>query len=90
MLVKERSSYAFNNLCVVENEIKVIYVTLELGDHLCNSKVGLLQRELNGGNIPIKLLQNQVHVHGQNGHKSENLNVLGRFLCEICDRLHKW
>ena len=51
MLVKERSSYPFNDLCATESEIRVIKVALELGDHLCKSKVGLLQRELNGEKI---------------------------------------
>ena len=52
----------------------------QLGDHLCKNEVGPFQREL-------KLLQNQVHVHGQNEHKCENWKMLGRFLCKVCHHL---
>ena len=54
MLVKGRLSFAFNDLCAMENNKRVIWVTLELGDHLHKNEAGPLQRELNKARFIFK------------------------------------
>ncbi|KAJ9539866.1 hypothetical protein OSB04_026372 [Centaurea solstitialis] len=54
-----------------------------IGNHLCEREVGSLQRELTGAQF-LKAFTEPGSVHDHNEHDYEDMNLLGRVLCEMC------
>ncbi|KAJ9556568.1 LOW QUALITY PROTEIN: hypothetical protein OSB04_011182 [Centaurea solstitialis] len=59
------------------------WLLMIIGNHLCEREVGSLRRELTGAQF-LKAFTEPGSVHDHNEHDYEDMNLLGRVLCEIC------